>query len=230
MTVLLERDVQGCAGACAAGLPTSLAERGAGSEGFVAQVYSPEGRRVTARVRSGGAQGDCGGMPVFCEAALGDCAAVYGPAPGRAQVDAVLRLSACSWRAVESAESGALMLRPLHEDERGLVRGIYALAAPARQCPVRATRAIWDALMERWLALGWRIYVVERCARAVGYMLLGAPQAADGMSEFAALYEYAALPDDGPRLYEALAAGCATGVCAARGRVLGSVLECAPCR
>lgn len=230
MNVLLERDACGSdasRAACMVEGAAALAAQGSGLDGFTAQVYAPDGRRVTAHVRLGDGLTDCDGtVPVFCEAALGGCAELYASEQGAAQLEAVLRRAVCGWRSVAGDPAPALALRPLRPNECGLVRGVYALAAQARQCPVRATRAIWDALMERWRVLGLRAYVVEQHGKAVGYALLGAPEAADGESMYAALYEYAALPDGGPGLCEALAAGCEAGICAPCGFVLGSSLEC----
>lgn len=212
-------------------VPRAARADGCGApEEFAAWVYAPDGRRARARVRVEREmeEGD-GRAPVCCEAALGAGAEVWADgSPAAVQFEAALRPTALDWRAVERGETPALEWRPLRPDERGLVRGIYALAAAARPCPVRASRAQWDALMERWSAAGLCAYAVERSGRAVGYALLGAPEApeaADGARRYAELCEYAALPDGGPELREALAAACARGVCAPSGRVLGLKLE-----
>ena len=187
-----------------------------------ATVYRADGRRAVARVRCAPGTVDWNlGEPVWCEAALGG---VECDCEGAPELDAALRLAVGEWRAVDDGGECDIALRPLDCAEAWLARGIYALAAPARECPARATRMAWDGLMRRWQAAGLRAYAVERGGRAVGYMLLGAPGGPEPAPGCAALFEYAALPCEGVELSAALAAACARGICAPRGVVLGSAL------
>lgn len=198
------------------------------SSDIAALIYDAEGRRTPARIavcELPEAPSNTG--MVFCESAIaGELAAIYGNMATEPRAAAQLHSAPDTWRSSGAAPS-ALKVRPLGDMERAIVRGIYSLACQAQPCFAREGRAIWEALMGAWRAAGLHIYLFERDGRPRAYALLGEPLGNAPQPCCQSLYEFAALPDSGVALNNALAAAHSMNICTAEVSIRGSALTIA---
>lgn len=183
---------------------------------YLASIYSPEGRRMTARIHADSRPAAApDGDILFCDAQLEDVAAVYADdIICRTELkEAALQPTKGGWSLSDNLETPLSAAR-LADGDCSEVRGIYALAAQAVCAPVRAARRVWTALAGRWTAMGWNVYLFKREGRALAYGVFGRA----GRTA----YELAILPDAGIAPADVLRAAYQAGICAAEVELRGS--------